>query len=69
VAVWVTRSLPDPSDPGRGGAAGALAGLAGDAEEHTGTVAVASTGRDRDDTEAVAMAADRTVRGVKRHDG
>jgi hypothetical protein len=48
--------------------AGALAGLADDAEEYAGAVAVASAGGDRDDTEAVAVAADRTVRGVKRHD-
>jgi hypothetical protein len=68
MAVSVTRSLPDPSDQGRDGVAGALAGVTDDAEEDAGTIAVTPAGGDRDDTEAVAVAADRTIRHVKRHD-
>jgi hypothetical protein len=42
--------------------------VADDVEKYAGAVAVASAGGDRDDTEAIAVAADPAVRGVERHD-
>jgi hypothetical protein len=42
--------------------------VADDAEQDAGAVAVAVAGGDRDDGEAVAVVADRTVRDAGRHD-